>query len=336
MTPPTPPPGGSGEVRSGPAALPRQTPMGPPAPAREQRAERAVLVAFGITALSGVALLVLYAAGGQTQLEGILLAACLGGLGVGIVLWAQELMSGELRIEPRHPLGGGPEAREAVSDALLDEEGFSRRRVLQVGMLGALGGLGAALVIPVLSLGPAPGRSLFQTPWRAGMRLVGFDGQPVRAADLPRDGVLTVFPEGFPGNADAQAVLIHAGSDRLRLDGQAAEWAPGGYVAYSKVCTHAGCPVGLYRASQGSLICPCHQSTFDVMAGAVPTFGPAARPLPQLPIRLEPDGTFTALGDFPEPVGPSFWNLRLGPVELGGRAREGEDPGGGHDGAATP
>lgn len=279
----------------------------------ERRAERAVLGAFGISILSGIGLLVLYALGGQTQLEGVLLALCLGGLGVGIAVWAQELMSDELRIEPRHPLGGGARSSEAVAEALLDEQGFSRRRMLQVALLGALGGLASALVLPVLSLGPAPGRALFRTPWSKGATVVGFDGQPVTAASIPADGVVTVFPAGFAGDADAQALLINAGSSRLQLEGDAARWAPGGFVCYSKICTHAGCPVGLYRASQGSLICPCHQSTFDVMRGAVPTFGPAVRPLPQLPIRLEADGTFTALGDFPEPVGPSFWNRELGP-----------------------
>jgi ubiquinol-cytochrome c reductase iron-sulfur subunit len=292
-------------------ASPRATPTGHSTPARERRAERLVLASFGITLVTGVALLVLYALGGNTQLEGILLALCLGGLGVGVALWAQELMSGELREEPRHRLGGGAETSEAVADALTDEEGFSRRRMLQGGLLAALGGLGAALAIPVLSLGPAPGRSLFETPWKAGLRLVGFDGNPVRADSIPPDSVVTVFPEGFPGSADGQALLINAGADRLQLEGEAATWAPEGFVCYSKVCTHAGCPVGLYRASQGALICPCHQSTFDVMHGAVPTFGPAARPLPQLPIQLQADGTFVALGDFPDPVGPSFWDMEL-------------------------
>ena len=218
---------------------PRDTPVGPTTPARERRAERLVLLAFGLTGLSGLALLVLYAFGGQTQLEGILLAICLGGLGMGIVVWAQELMSGELRIEPRHRLGGGRAASEAVADALTDEAGFSRRRVLQLGLLGAFSGLAAALVVPVLSLGPAPGKSLFRTPWTKGARVVGFDGLPVRASDIPADGVVTVFPEGVVGNAEAQTVLINASVSRLQLQGEAAQWAPDGFVAYSKVCTHA-------------------------------------------------------------------------------------------------
>jgi len=278
---------------------------------RERRAERLVLASFGVTLLTGLALLGVYAFGGDTQVQGILLAICLGGLGTGIVLWAQELMSNEEREEERHPMGTGPEGSAAVAEALTDEAGFSRRRMLQGGLVAAFGGLAAALAIPILSLGPAPGRSLFETPWKKGSRLVGFDGQPVRAETIPQDGVVTVFPDGYPGSADGQTLLINAGADRLQLQGDAATWAPGGFVAYSKVCTHAGCPVGLYRAVQGQLICPCHQSTFDVMRGAVPLFGPAARPLPQLPIQLEADGTFTALGDFNEPVGPSFWNMEL-------------------------
>ncbi len=166
--------------------------------------------------------------------------------------------------------------------------------------------------MPVLSLGPAPGRTLFETPWKAGTRVVGLDGLPVRIDDLPIDGVLTVFPEGAVGSADGQTLLIRVADDLLQLPPDRLAWAPQGCVAYSKLCTHAGCPVGLYRAAEHKLICPCHQSTFDVLAGATPTFGPAARPLPQLPIQLAEDGTFVALGDFPEPVGPSFWNMTDG------------------------
>jgi ubiquinol-cytochrome c reductase iron-sulfur subunit len=112
-----------------------------------------------------------------------------------------------------------------------------------------------------------------------------------------------------PGSGDGQAVLIRVDPALLQLAPDRLEWAPMGYVAYSKICTHAGCPVGLYRAEEHALICPCHQSTFDVLNGGAPTYGPAARALPQLPISLMPDGTFVALGDFPEPVGPSFWNV---------------------------
>ncbi len=273
--------------------------------------ERGIALAFGIAGLAGVALLGVYIAGGQTQVEGVLLAISLGGIGIGIIAWSHWLLSGRLQIEPRHPV-------EAAADLdaereILDEEASITRRTLLVRALGgALAGLAAALAIPVLSLGPAPGRSLFETPWRRGLRLVGLDGNPIRADDLPVEGIVTAFPEGFAGSADGQTLLIRVAPGLLRLAQDRMAWAPEGYVAYSKLCTHAGCAVGLYRAAEHRLICPCHQSTFDVLDGAQPVFGPASRPLPQLPIQLQPDGTFIALGDFPEPVGPAFWNMTSG------------------------
>jgi len=276
------------------------------------RTEWVVVGLFGVTAVAGLALLIVYVLGGQTQVEGMLLGAALGSLGVGVVLWAQDLMETPVVIEERHPATSTAAEAADFQSALTEEAGFSRRRLL-VGMLvAAFAGLGAALAIPVLSLGPAPGAEQFSTSWRPGRRLVGLDGRPVHADDIPVDSLLTVFPEGAPGSADSQALLIRVPPELLRLDPSRATWAPNGYVVYSKICTHAGCPVGLYRATERKLICPCHQSTFDVLTGATPTFGPAARPLPQLPIRLEADGTFSAIDDFPEAVGPSLWNIHSG------------------------
>jgi ubiquinol-cytochrome c reductase iron-sulfur subunit len=111
------------------------------------------------------------------------------------------------------------------------------------------------------------------------------------------------------GSGDSQAVLIRVQSGSLQLPADRLAGAPEGYVAYSKICTHAGCAVGLYLARLHQLRCPCHQSTFDVLNGAQPTYGPAARALPQLPIEIDPDGTIRALSDFTAPVGPSFWDL---------------------------
>jgi ubiquinol-cytochrome c reductase iron-sulfur subunit len=122
-----------------------------------------------------------------------------------------------------------------------------------------------------------------------------------------------VFPEGHEGAADAQALLIHVRDGSLKLPTDRLAAVPGGtHVAYSKICTHAGCPVGLYRAESQSLICPCHQSQFDVADGARPFFGPAARPLPQLPLGVGEDGVLVAQGDFYEPVGPAFWDRNRG------------------------
>ena len=275
----------------------------------ERRATGLVLLAFGISTLAGLALLVVYALGGQTQVEGVLLTLCLGGIGVGIVIWGQRLMESRIHVEERHPIGTDPNAIVDLQDALTEEAGFSRRKLLIVALAGAFGGLAAALAIPVLSLGPAPGRSLFETTWKAGRRLAVAGGQPLLPDQLPVGGVLTVFPDGDESDPNSAALIINVGPGLLKLEGQAAVWAPDGYVAYSKICTHAGCPVGLYRSSQQTLICPCHQSEFDVLRGAVPISGPAARPLPQLPIQRQADGTFVALRDFAAPVGPSFWNI---------------------------
>jgi len=277
-------------------------------PPAERRAERLVLAAFGVTFLSGTALLILYLLGGQTQLEGILLTLCLGGLGVGIVIWAQRLMSAEVKVEARHPIGGDRRRIAELGDVLTEEAGFTRRTLLIRALGGALAGLGAALAIPVFSLGPAPGRALYETSWRPGARLAVAGGQPLRPDDLPIGSLLTVYPEGDDSDPNAATLLIRIEPELLRLEGEAAGAAPDGYVAYSKLCTHAGCPVGLYRAADHRLICPCHQSEFDVLTGATPVSGPAARRLPQLPIRREGD-TFVAVGDFPTPVGPSFWNM---------------------------
>ena len=287
----------------------RQEPDPPPLAIPENpMAERIVGAAFVAALLAGFGLLGVYLLGGQTQVEAILLTICLGGIGAGIIVWSQALLPNRIVSETRHPLRSEPDEEGGV----LAAPAITRRTMLIRLMAAAFAGLGAALAIPVFSLGPAPGRDLFVTPWRSGLRLVDDQGAVVHRDQIPVGGLLTVFPDGSPGSADGQTLLINVGAGLLQVAPDRLSWAPEGFVAYSKVCTHAGCPVGLYRASLHSLICPCHQSTFDVLRGAVPTGGPAVRPLPQLPIKLQSDGTFVALGDFTEPVGPSFWNIHSG------------------------
>lgn len=298
--------GGTGAGRGAPRPGPG-TRLSPDRAAQIQRRATAVVAgSFLATFLSGVGLFVLYWLGGQTQLEAVLVAIAVGGIGVGLVVWSHWLMPADDLIEERHPIQSDPEAREQVVSALGE---VGRRRFLLLLICGAFAGLGAALVLPLLSLGPAPGRSLFETSWKKGSRLVDAQGNVVHAADLPPEGIVTVFPDNAPLAADSQAILLHVDPSQLQLAGDAATWAPNGFICYSKLCTHAGCPVGLFRAETGDLVCPCHQSTFAAYRGAIPTAGPAVRPLPQLPLQLNADGTFSALGDFPEPVGPSFWDL---------------------------
>lgn len=285
-------------------------------------AVRAVAACLVAAVLASVGLVVVYVLGGQPQVEGILLAVALGGLGAGIVIWAVRLLDAPELVEERHPLVSSDETR-AAAGAAVEMERITRRTLLVRLLVGAGAALTAALAIPLLSLGPRQGQALFQTSWRAGARVVGEDGAPLRPADLGLQTVRTVFPEGAVGSPDAATLLIRVRREDLELEGERLDWAPEGCIGYSKICTHAGCPVGLYRTEDNALLCPCHQSTFDVLRGAVPTFGPAARPLPQLPMAVDDDGFLVARGDFPEPVGPSFWNLTHG---SGAELVEGADP----------
>ncbi|MFN2488322.1 MAG: ubiquinol-cytochrome c reductase iron-sulfur subunit [Actinomycetota bacterium] len=272
------------------------------------RGVRLISSAFAVSMLASIALMVLYVLGGQVQLEGLLLGLALGALGIGVVAWASYLLDEPERVEERRSPATSERGRREATEALGVEQVTRRRLLVRLGG-GALGTLGAALAIPSLSLGPSPGSDLFNTPWSSGARVVDDNDQPLRPQDVEFSSVTTVFPAGHVGAADAQVLLLRIEEELLRLPGSRANWTPQGCVAYSKICTHAGCPVGLYRAQAHQLLCPCHQSTFDVLRGAVPVFGPAARPLPQLPLSVDGDGYLIATGDFSAPVGPSFWDL---------------------------
>ena len=180
----------------------------------------------------------------------------------------------------------------------------SRRSFLSRAVLGAAALLGLSLGSMVASLGPAPGDTLRRTKWARGVRLVTSDGKPVRPVDVAVGGISTIWPEGGIAHERSAVLLIRLLQDATeptRLD-----WIVDDLVAYSKVCTHAGCPVALYRERDNALFCPCHQSTFDPTRGAVPTFGPAARALPQLPLGTDSAGYLIALDDFTDQVGPAL------------------------------
>lgn len=262
-----------------------------------------------LSVVASLALAVVYIAGGEPQLEGPMLAVALGGIGAALILWGKKILPDTEEQEPRHlPSAEGEveAAQEAVEEG---GEELARRRFL-IRLLAAAGGaLGVALVFPIRSLGPSPGRSLLETAWRAGVRVVTEDGHAVRLDAIEEGSIATVFPEDAVGSRDAQAVLVRVSADALRLPTNRETWAPSGNVCYSKVCTHAGCPVGLYVQTENALRCPCHQSQFNVLNGAEPIGGPAVRPLPQLPLEVDDEGYLVAGGGFSEPVGPSFWNM---------------------------
>lgn len=266
-----------------------------------------IALGFAASSLASLGLAFVYLAGGQVQLEGILLGVALGGLGVGLIGWAADLMPEGPYVEEREALSK-PSDRAEAADALVGGELAIERRGFLGRMLGvALACLGVAAVFPIRSLGSKPGTSLLHTQWEAGARLVTLDAAPVRPERLDVGGVLTVFPEGQVGSADSQALLIRLEEGAYEPRPGRESWAPEGLVGFSKICTHAGCPVGLYVSKLQELQCPCHQSAFNVLNGAEVVFGPAPRPLPQLSMYVDKDGFLRSRGDFPEPVGPGWW-----------------------------
>lgn len=258
-----------------------------------------------------------------TQWLGLSLAVALAGTGAGLGWWSRRLMPHQDEEEERETLA--PPPQDELDAAAAFERG--RRGVHRRGLLGgllaaALGALGLGAIWPARSLGPPPrvGRG---TGWREGVHLVDEAGERVPVDALDTGGMITVFPEGRSRNADDQVALLRMALGDLRLPRGREDWTPEGYVAYSKVCTHAGCPVGMFHNVGYVLMCPCHQATFDVLQAAEPVFGPAARALPQLPLRIGEDDTLVAAGDFSGPVGPGRW--RLGEDVLSSRDSGGSD-----------
>jgi len=270
--------------------------------------ERFASTAFLLSAAAAIGLAIVYARGGNVQLEGVLILVAFGALGVGLVTIAHRLLPTEQYAEERPPLASSEDERRAFAQDYDRGQRVTRRRLLIGSLLTAVAAIGAAAVFPIRSLGPSPGTSLERTPWRRGKRLVNEAGVAVAAAAVPFGGLVTVFPEGAVGSADGQAVLVRVHPELLHPAGGRENWSPEGFLAFSKVCTHAGCPVGLYQARTHELFCPCHQSAFNVLDGARPTLGPAARALPQLPLEIDGDGILVARGPFPEPIGPAYWN----------------------------
>jgi ubiquinol-cytochrome c reductase iron-sulfur subunit len=270
----------------------------------------APVLAFVASALAAVGLAVTYSVGGQPQVEGVLLAIALGGIGFGLVAWSRRFMPDDVAVEDRGTVASDPEDIDGLLDDLGAEDAQVGRRHLLVRMLVVAGGaLGIAALFPIRSLGPRPGRGLHNTPYgQGGLRLVTEDGEAVHTDALPVNGVLTVFPEGYAEREDSQTLLLNLPDGELDPRPGREDWTVGGLCAFSKICTHAGCPVGLFEEETAQLLCPCHQSTFDVAQACRPIFGPATRSLPQLPLGVDEDGYLIATGDFSGPVGPGFWD----------------------------
>jgi Rieske Fe-S protein len=250
-------------------------------------------------------------------------------LAVGVTIWVRRLMTSKPIIQERHDMESPPETRAAFSEAFLEgahDSGITKRPLLRRTLLLAAAPLGLAPLVLLRDLGPLPEKRLRHTFWgeavkkakaegKKGVRLV-VDGtnKPLRVSDFATPGgMITVLPEGVEESKEALneiaksvTILINVPADQFKPKKGRENWHINGVVAYSKICTHVGCPAALYEQTTHHILCPCHQSTFDATDAAKVVFGPAARPLPQLPLGVE-DGYIIATDDFHEPIGPSFW-----------------------------
>jgi ubiquinol-cytochrome c reductase iron-sulfur subunit len=255
----------------------------------------------------------------NTLFMGLGITLGLFGIGIGAVHWAKTLMPDAEIAEERHQTRGSEEVRARAVEIIKladSESGFSRRKLIRRSLYGAL----ALFPIPAIfffgDLGPNPKDTLRHTMWKAGTRLTKDpSGLPIKASDVTLGSVFHVIPEGLSElehhkleeKAKAAVLLVRLDPSEIKESAERKSWSYDGIVAYSKICTHVGCPVALYEQHTHHLLCPCHQSTFDVTDGCKVVFGPASRPLPQLPIAVDAEGYLIAQSDFTEPVGPSFW-----------------------------
>jgi ubiquinol-cytochrome c reductase iron-sulfur subunit len=311
-------------------------------PRAEKRAERQIVAMFGLSAVCTVLFVVSYflfeigevtttigGLGASTVTLGLSLAGALLFIGIGIIQWARKLMADHEIVEMRHPGASSDADRAEILAALntgLEESGIARRPLVRNSLLGALGVL--ALPVPVVllrDLGPLPGDVLEKTIWEEGMRVVrDVTGTPIRPSEIQVGDLINAEPaalfetddegeplyEGVPlqvEKAKGAVIVVRIEPEEITPGEGREDWGIDGILCYSKICTHVGCPISLYERTTHHVLCPCHQSTFDLADSARVLFGPAARPLPQLALAVDSEGYLVAQADFDEPVGASYW-----------------------------
>jgi ubiquinol-cytochrome c reductase iron-sulfur subunit len=303
-------------------------------PLIERRAERQVAGMFGLASLLVIGFIVAFvvfpiddgdvveAVRNSNLALGLTLGGALFLIGAGAIHWSKKLMSSHEVIHERHELRSTDEVRAAALadfETGAEESGFGRRKLIRNSLIGAMALLPLPAVVILRDLGPLPGDKKVHTIWARDVRVMR-DGsfEPLRATDLDIGSLVNAVPETFedlPEEGSARIddrakspviVLRMQPSEITPADGRE-NWHVDGILAYSKICTHVGCPINLYEQNTHHLLCPCHQSTFDLADNGKVVFGPAARNLPQLPLAVDDEGYLVAQSDFTEPVGPSYW-----------------------------
>lgn len=321
-------PAGAFENPGMPPHHPRATDLDP---AKEKTAERRVGGLFLLSIVASIFAIVAYiifpiVPGDMDSVRlnnlflGTGVAVALLAIGFGSIYWAKNLMKGGEWVEPRHPTRGREETRAAAAEVFRlgnEESGFGRRTLIRNSLIGALVVSPLPAVVMLRDLAPAadPVPLLHKTLWDKNVRLARDpSGVPIKASEVTLGSVFHVIPETLEDaenkleeKAKAAVLLMRLKPEDLHVSPDREDWNYQGIVAYSKICTHVGCPVALYEQHTHHLLCPCHQSQFDITHEAKVIFGPAKRPLPQLPITVDSQGYLVARSDFHEPIGPSFW-----------------------------
>jgi ubiquinol-cytochrome c reductase iron-sulfur subunit len=316
-----------------PQPRPRELPADPDDPAVAKKAERIVAVCFLIATLAGLGFIAAYLifpmhTVQRAQHSNLALGLTMGlsflALAAGIVIWVRNVMPAVELTEARKPLRSSDADRAAFQETFeegTDASQFVKRPLLRRTLIAATVPVAVAPIVLLRDLGPLPRKSLDHTVWRKGMRLLNYGGNtPIKSGDFSSPGgMITVVPDGFEDDfnalAKATCIIIKFGPNQMEFStgsspvpGKVVQnWTVDNIVAYSKICTHVGCPAALYEQTTHHILCPCHQSTFDAARGAQVIFGPATRALPQLPMTVNAEGFLVARHDFTEPVGPSFW-----------------------------
>lgn len=307
-----------------------------------KRAERQVATMFGLSAVFSILFVVAFFTfdigenldvflgfNASNLFLGLSLGLALLLIGVGAIQWARKLMSDYEIVEMRHAVASSEADRKealAAIDVGVKDSGIARRPLIRNSLIGAVALLGLPAIVALRDLGPLPGDKLERTVWRRGMRIVNdISGTPIRPDEVEIGQLVNAEPAVFYATDEEGEPVIHPHSQLLAEKAKAAvilvrmrpeditpaagreNWGVQGILCYSKICTHVGCPISLWEQQTHHLLCPCHQSTFDLADNGKVIFGPAARSLPQLPMGVDSEGYLIAMSDFTEPVGPSFW-----------------------------
>jgi ubiquinol-cytochrome c reductase iron-sulfur subunit len=306
-------------------------------PKAADRVERQVSTMFGLATVLVIGACVAYFAiprdstlvfgplsgNANNMVMGLCIGLGLFLIGAGAIQWAKKLMVDEEISEERHPAHSSPEQIAEITEAFkegTEESGFGRRKMIRNSLIGALGALGLPAIVFLRDLGPMPGKTMYSTIWAKGIRVVNdVTDRPIKPSDLVVGQLVNAAPANLAplqdqnpteyqnAKAKAAVIVVRIKPSEIRTKPGRENWGIDGILCYSKICTHVGCPISLYEQTTHHVLCPCHQSTFDLSDSAKVVFGPAARPLPQLPLAVDGEGYLVAQSGFDEPVGPSFW-----------------------------